>query len=306
MTPEQVEQLLALSREAQLTGPDAPTWVERLGAQRDAIVEAIRFLVEHGREDDATELAANTWRLWLITSDLETGREALGAALAAEAAPSRARALVLYGDGSLAFRQGEQKASLKRNEAALEVARAIGDRETESLAFIGLSRVALRDGDYERVRALASKAREAARDLDPSAEALPLHMLAAGTRLAGHLDEAADLSEQGLELYRRLGDRRMVGMELHNLGHLEVHRGNIDRAEQCFAEIAEYRDLDDPYEGAMADLNRAALALGRGDLDDARELLSKTEAALQAAAITLDPDDQFEVDWLRDQLSRGT
>jgi hypothetical protein len=42
---------------------------------------------------------------------------------------------------------------------------------------------------------------------------VPLHLLAAGTRLAGHLDQAAELYAESLELNRRLGDRRMVGVE---------------------------------------------------------------------------------------------
>jgi tetratricopeptide (TPR) repeat protein len=157
--------------------------------------------------------------------------------------------------------------------------------------------------DYPRVRSLATQARELARGLDPATGVAPLHMLAAGTRLAGDYDEAAELYAESLELNRRLGDRRMVGVELHNLGHLELHRGNRDVAERCFAEVAGLRERDDPYEAAMGHLNQAALAVARGDRQGAAELLGHMQATLEGAGIVLDPDDAFEVGWLRGQLS---
>lgn len=303
MTREEAERLLVLAREAKLIGSEAPKWVERLAPEREELVEAARFLAENGEEEAAAELAANVWRLWLLSGDVAGGRQLLAAALdVGEGRPSRARALALYGAGSLAFRAGAQTESQDRNEAALEAARAVGDREAETLGLVGLSRVAFRDGDYARVRSLAAEARELTRDLDAAAGAAPLHMLAAGTRLAGDHDEAIELYAESLELNRRLGDSRMVGMELHNIGHVELHRGNVDAAERCFAECADVRSPDDLYEAAMTHLNHAALAFARGDRERAAELLRRTQSTLDGAGIVLDPDDAFEVEWLHDQL----
>lgn len=303
MTRKEAERLLVLAREAKLVGSDAPSWVERLAPRREELVEAARFLAENGEEEAAAELAANVWRLWLLSGDVAGGRRLLAAALdVGEGRPSRARALALYGDGALAFRAGAQSESQHRNEAALEAAHAVGDREAQALALVGLSRVAFRDGDYARVRALATEARELARDLDAAAGAAPLHMLAAGTRLAGDYDEAIELYTESLELNRRLGNSRLVGMELHNIGHVELHRGNVDAAERCFAECAEVRNPDDLYESAMTHLNNAALAFVRDDRERAAELLGRAQSQLDGAGIVLDPDDAFEVEWLHDRL----
>jgi tetratricopeptide (TPR) repeat protein len=272
--------------------------------EREQLVEAVGFLVEHGEEEAAAELAVGVWRLWLVSGDLAEGRRLLAAALDAGAAkPSRARALALYGDGLLAFRQGAQAESRARNEEALEAARAVGDREAEALALVGLSRVAFRDGDYDRIRSLALEARELTRDLDPDADVAPLHMLAAGTRLAGDHDGAAALYNESLELNRRLGDGRMVGVELHNLGHVELHRSDVEAAERCFAEREAASNQDDPYEQAMTHLNQAVLAFAHGDRDVAADLLGRTRATLDASGIVLDPDDAFEVDLLRARLA---
>jgi tetratricopeptide (TPR) repeat protein len=270
-------------------------------------VEAARFLAESGKEEAAAELAANVWRVWHLSGDLDGGRRLVATALdTGQGRPSRARALALYGGGALAFRAGAQAESQERNEAALQAARAVGDREAEALALVGLSRVAFRDGDYDRVRSLAAEARELTRDLDSAAGAAPLHLLAAGTRLAGDYDEAVELYTESLELGRRLGDSRAVGMELHNIGHIELHRGNVDAAERCFAECAKVRNQEDPYEAAMTHLNQAALAVARGDHERAVELLRRTRSTLDGAGIVLDPDDAFEVDWLRDQLDHSS
>jgi tetratricopeptide (TPR) repeat protein len=306
MTQQEAERLFGLAADARLTGGDAPTWVERLTPEKEQLVQAARFLSENGQEEAAAELGANVWRLWLITGDPAGGRRLLEVALeVGEGKPSRARALALYGDGALAFRTGAMTESRERNEAALEVARAVGDAEAESLALVGLSRVAFRDGDYARVRSLATEARELTSGLDDAAGVPALHLLAAGTRLAGAYDEAAAIYHESLELNRRLGDSRMVGMELHNLGHVEVHRGNVDAAERCFAERAELAPQNDPYEAAMTDLNKAALAFVRGDRRRASELLDRTQSTLDGVGIVLDPDDAFEVDWLRQELSGG-
>jgi len=303
MTRREAERLLALAREAKLVGPGAGKWVERLAPQREELVEAVRFLAKNGDEEAAAELAANVWRLWLLKGDIPGGRLLLAAALdSGEGRPSRARALALYGDGLLAFRAGAMIDSLDRNDAALKAARAANDRGAEALALVGLSRVAFRNGDYARVRSLAAEARELTRTLDAEAGAAPLHMLAAGTRLAGDYDAAIGLYAESLELNRRLGHSRSVAMELHNIGHVELHRGSVEEAERCFAECANVRNHDDPYEMAMTHLNQAALAFARGDRERAADLLRRTQSTLHSAGIVLDPDDAFEVEWLHDRL----
>ncbi len=185
------------------------------------------------------------------------------------------------------------------NVEALEVAREAGDEIGVSLALVGLSRVVFRDGDYDRVRTLATEARElASRAGEPADETGPLHMLAAGTRLSGDYDRARELYLESLELNRRLGKERMVHVELHNLGHVELHRGDLAAAERAFAECSEAKaGSDDAYDRAMELLNRAALAAARGRTS--AKLLDECEAILEQAGITLDPDDRFEVDVLR-------
>lgn len=269
--------------------------------------EAVRSLARSGDGAAALELAASAWRDWLAAGTLEEGRAVLAETLGAPGAdvPSAARVRVLYADGLLTFRQGDQESSRKRNEEALTVARAAGDRRGESDALVGLSRVSFRDGDYDRVRELAQQARELAREVGGlEAEAAPLHMLAAGTRLRGDYERARELYEESLELGRARENAHSISMELHNLGWVELHLENQAAAAARFAERGEAVGATDaPYEVAMESLNDAALAWSAGEHERAAELLRAAEATLAEAGTALDPDDAFEVAWLRERLA---
>ena len=274
---------------------------------RPALTDAVAWLAASDRAEEAARLAAAVWRQWLAVGGVDGGRALLALALDANhERPSRWRALALYGDGLLAFRQGRQDDSQARNEEALTVAQAVGDAEAQALALVGLSRVAFRAGDNARVCGLARQALELAVHLDRSARAAPLHMLAAGTRLSGDFDAARHLYQESLELNRALGDERMVLIEIHNLAHVEVHRGNAGEAEQLFGEVSRRREgSDDPYDAAMEKLNGAVMALLRDDRRSAQSLIAGAEAVLERNGIVLDPDDQFEVDNLHSRISFG-
>ena len=310
----EVNRLLALSRRARWTFPTSSgspvrraqedEAVELLVAEQDALAEACRFLIESGDRDAALELAANTWRLWMMTRDLAGGRAFLAAVLdGGDATPSRERALALYGDGLLAFWQGAHDESRRRNEAALAAARAVDDPEALALARLGLSRSAFSAGDFAGARSLARQAREHAYGLEPAMGQAPLHLHAQGTRFAGDLDEAAALFEESLALNRRLDDEGMVGVELHNLGHVEIHRGNVDAAERLFTELEALTGGDDPYGRALARLNEGVVAFARDDRDRAATLLAEVDAVLAESGTELAPDDRYEVEALRDRLA---
>ena len=121
-------------------------------------------------------------------------------------------------------------------------------------------------------------------------------------RQAGDYDEAAALFEGSLELNQRIGDAGMVDVELHNLGHVELRRGNVGQAERYFARCTE-PDAEDPYGLSLATFNETAVALGHGHHERASMLLARGDAVLEGASIQLATDDQAEVDWLRRRLA---
>jgi hypothetical protein len=166
-----------------------------------------------------------------------------------------------------------------------------------------LARAALRDGDYDDVARYAAegvnKAREAG---DLAAKGSPLHLQAAGLRLGGRYDLAREVYLESVALADRLGDEQRKQVEFHNLGWVELHRGDVDAAARMFAE-RDARSGIDAYTDAWQDLNAAALALARGDRDEAEQLFESGTQQPTDLGVTLDPDDQSELDWLTQQLA---
>jgi len=290
------EELLGLARAGDL---------EELDQHREAVAHAVRAFASAGDATSALELVGRAWRIWFTNGELDEGSAVATAALAApgaEAVPVWS-ARVLYADGLFAFRAGDGGRSLRRNEEALQVARTAGDARGECDALTGLARVALREGRYEDVVALARQGRERARAAgDRGAEASPLHLQAAGVRLQEDYAAARELYLESLELNAALGNARSVAMEQHNLGWVELHLDNVDEAEARFRE-RDARTGTDAYGDAWSDLNWAAIAVARRAAHEAERRFAAGTHALEELGAELDPDDQSEFDWLSRQLA---
>jgi len=291
------DELLGLARAGDL---------EALGAERAAVADAVRALARSGDAASACELVGRAWRIWFVRGELDAGSAAAATALDAPGAESAGvwRARALYADGVLAFRAGDRDRSLARNEEALRVARDLEDVRGECDALTGLARVALRDGRYDDVVALAREARERARELgDRAAEASPLHLEAAGVRLQQDYAAARELYLESLELNDALANRDAVAMEQHNLGWVELHLGNVDEAEARFRQRDRHPGTD-AYGTAWSNLNGAAISSARGDALEAQQRFAAGKKALDELGVALDPDDRFELDWLSARLDR--
>ena len=314
MTPDEANRLLHLSREARWAYPTSQgrpvhwdtreEWVTKLVDEQGHFADAARFLGQNGWQDRALELASNVWRLWILSNDMPGGRQFLSILLSKPGKPSRARALALYGDGLFAYRQGQVRESRIRNEEALGIAEQLNDPEALVLSHLGLSRVDLEQGNYQSARYHASKAQKLSHDQDPALGQAPLFMEASANRMLENYETAASLYRQSVELNRKLNDTGMVVAELSNLGFVEVHLGNVDRAEQCFAESEKLASkLTDPYSQAMSLLTKAAVAYLKGNHAQAESLLATSEKTLKDSGLKPGPDDKFEIDWLKIKLA---
>jgi tetratricopeptide (TPR) repeat protein len=272
-----------------------------LGTDTGAVADAVSRFVDAGEPCAALEIVGRAWRIWSSSGKLEEGSAAAAVALGAAADGNcRAwRARALYGAGVIAFRAGDDVASRALNGELLELARVSVDVRGECDAMTGLARLALRRGDYEEVVSLARQARDKARLAgEAEAEAAPLHLEAAGVRLQQHYEDARRLYAESLELNERIGSAAFVAMERHNLGWVSLHLGDVEAAEAFFRE----RDAQSPPDGygdAWKDLNWAAVAAIRGEPEEARNRFNTGLQALDALGVALDPDDKFELDWLR-------
>jgi tetratricopeptide (TPR) repeat protein len=315
MSDERARHLLALSRELHwafpssqgtpiITGQAASKSVENVAQERESYANATRVLLEKGDEEGAVELASNAWRLWIVARDLTGGREFLAGVLDKSGKkPSRVRSLALYGDSLFAHLQGRVEESRQRSQAALDAALVVNDPEALALAYLGLSRVAVENGDYAQALTLAQKARQSARGLDPALGQAPLFLHAQATRLTGNYDGAAELFQQSLDLNRKINDQGMVAAELQNLGFVELHRGNLEHAKRCFTEFEKLGFSEDPYFSGMNMFAQAYLVYAEsGEKDRSQTLFKCAQDIFREAKITPGPDDQFEIDWVHERL----
>jgi tetratricopeptide (TPR) repeat protein len=273
----------------------------------EQVAAAVESFAAAGDSASAQELIGRLWRVWFSRGLIDEGSRVAGRALAVPGGESAAvwRARALYADGVFAFRAGDQERSRRRNQEALRLAEAGGDVRGQCDALTGLARVALRDGSYAEVVALARQARQRAQEVgDREAEASPLHLEAAGTRLLGDYAAARDLYRESLRLNTELGAAPWVAMEQHNLGWVELHLGRIDEAEHRFRERDNHIG-EDAYGEAWRHLNRAAIALARHDHAEAWRRFAEGKHALDQLRMTLDPDDQSEFDYLQHELEKA-
>jgi tetratricopeptide (TPR) repeat protein len=252
-----------------------------------------------------TELqeAAVHWREWFDRGEFDEGAARVRGALNAPGAdsPSIDRVRVLYGAHLFAFRRGEPSGAYAQE--CLDLARQLGDVRGESDGLTGLAREALRAGDYASVANYAGDGlRKARAGGDRAAEGSPLHLYAAGTRLSGDYDRARELYLESIALGDALGDERRKQQEFHNLGWVELHRGDVGAAERMFAERDARPGLD-AMGDAWTELNRAGVALARGKRDEASLHFEAGKRRIELLGAALDPDDQFEFDWLATQLA---
>ena len=277
-----------------------PSWT---ASDLAALEGAVAHFAARADPASALELFARAWRASLASGHIDAGRRvaglALGLAGGRDVEPWYCRAL--YADGVLAFRAGDDGGSLERNTQALAIAHRTADVQGEAEALTGLARVALREGDYPRVIAHATRARDIARGAaDASLEAGPLHLHAAGVRLMKDYAGARDLYTESLALFRRLGNGAGMSMEEHNLGWVSIHLGDAAAAEGHFARAAESAVTS--YARAWRTLNSAAVSFAQGRLAEAREAYASGKAQLDALQQALDPDDRFELEWMAAQL----
>jgi len=247
--------------------------------------------------------AAAHWREWFDRGEFDEGAACVDQALNGPGAdaPSVDRVRVLYGAHLFAFRRGEPSAAYAQE--CLDLARELGDVRGECDGLTGLAREALRAGDYPKVAEYAAEGlRKARASGDRAAEGSPLHLYAAGARLSGDFDRARALYLESVALGDELGDERRKQTEFHNLGWVELHRGDVEASERMFAERDARSGLD-AMGDAWTELNRAAVALAHGRLEDAARLFEAGERKLDELGAALDPDDQFEFDWLKAQLA---
>jgi len=233
---------LAARGKSGLGGTDQVKWLALLEADHDNLGAALAWYAEESVED-AARLASLLWPFWYRRGFYREARMwfELTLARAAELSDAR-RADIQLRAGSVAFLQCDYAEANGYLQAALGTVGRLGDRRAEAIALQRLGSIAREQGRY---------------------------------------DEARDLHQRSLAVWRELGHGEGVAASRDYLGFVEWLRGNPEAGEAaCSAALEEFTREDNLQSIAGVLVNLGACALYRGDLALAQERL---EQALQSA-----------------------
>jgi predicted ATPase len=236
---------LAEQAEQELRGAHALHWMMRLEQEDNNLRAALSWSL--GSVDPAASalglrLAAAVRDFWIMSNRFVEAEEWLRQALAlCRAAAPELRVRVLTAAGIVFFYAPGGAHENELLAEAIEEARRIGDEASLAwaLTFQGAAAIGAGSG-YGPGRAAAEEGLALFRRLgDQPGMAQALNVLGELARTHGDDADAAAAYTQCLSLVRVTGERRREAMILSNLGSLAMHRGEVRQAQQLFQQALE-------------------------------------------------------------------
>jgi predicted ATPase/class 3 adenylate cyclase len=236
---------LALSAEAELSGPDQIEWLNRLESEHDNLTTTLDWLLASGRVEDALRAVSALERFWRAHAHVGEARRwlALGLDLAADASPE-VRADAQWTAARQAAGQSDWDAAVPMLEEALSYFRHGGRVREEVFALSELGFIALRRDDPERAEQLCDEALTLARSLgDGRATSAVLAILSDVARTRGDHERAVACAEEALELRRFLGDPMAIIDSTYHVGVAAFAAGDLGRSDEAFEATLEHARL---------------------------------------------------------------
>ena len=277
---------LAGKASEQIMGAGQTVWLDRLDRDHDNLHAAVAWAIEHQDGELGLRLAASLSYFWYFRGHHTEGRALRAAVLALPTGPELAtlRVAAIQGEGLQALVQGDYPAA----RSIVEEGVAIGRRGERALLPPGLATlgfVARVQEDYEVARAALAEAIEVAREVgDTFYTGMALHHLGLLALEADRdLARAQTLNEEALAIFRRLGNRRMVGVVVLALGRVAQARGDLVTARTLVGDaLTVFYELGDLGNVPLFVCVMAGIDADVGDVERAIRLASAAAAANEA------------------------
>ncbi|MFN8664930.1 MAG: LuxR C-terminal-related transcriptional regulator [Thermomicrobiales bacterium] len=219
--------------------PEQGEWCDRLERDQANWRAALAWLDSTGKTDGLLRFATAMAEYWIMRGPLDEARSWLARALERGGTPCL-RARTLFQAGLVAYLQGDDAGVRQWIDEGLAIARALGDRQTESRCLYVTCGAALRRGDLVAAAAFGTAAEALLRETDGEGYlAWTLCLLGEISSQLGDLEQAEAHASEGLALLRQIGDHVAVGTELTNAGRRALQRGDLTQAGMHFAEALE-------------------------------------------------------------------
>jgi tetratricopeptide (TPR) repeat protein len=265
--------------------------------ERDNLRTALAWAQGSAGSEPGLRLVGALRDFWYYAGHVSEGVSWIDRALArAEQAPLALRAKALNAAGLLAFAQGNYARGKRFHREALALSQEAGDKVSRAWALVFLGGFSSGyPGEYQEAIALCEEGLALFRELgDQPGMTRALNALGELARLEGDYERAGAVYEECLAMSRETGDRQREAIMLANLAYVAQRRGDYERAEALIIEALNLCKFRYCTATALAMLAGPVEAQGRPDR--AARLLGASEALFEAMGTGLHPADQFEID----------
>ena len=289
---EWLTELAETMAERTTAGENATEWLDRIQPEHDNIRAALAWSLE--REPElALRLASSLRLFWEVRGHTTEGARWLEQALprGADATPE-VRRKALSASGAIAFRVGNLELAQERWDAALELARGLGDDLWIARLLSDLGTAAAAREEWDDATALLEESAALFRELDvPARLATVLGNLGHIAGQQGDYERAIAVTEEALAL--ESSHKANAALSTYNLGSHNLEAGNLDRARELL-ERAVALTLELGYKEVMAYALAALsrLCLLEGDALRAAYLAGVADRLLADAGILLQPGER--------------
>jgi predicted ATPase len=296
------QSFLALAEEAEPhLREDDPEWVARLDADLDNLRAAIGWLEQTGETQSVLRLVGAVARLWYLRGLWPEGLRHLESALAADQAPTAARAKALRGAGAQAVLTHDYELAKRRIDEALTLSDQIGEPSGRAYARFLVGFAAVEEGRFAAAPEPLEESLRMFRDLgDDRNQAIATDNLAWAYDELGQSQRARKLREENLRRAEALGNDRLRFFTLSSVANDLKLEGRLADALELFQEsVRAGRTLDDPVHTtyALTDIAQVLATAKAGE--PAAVLLAWAKRTLEELGI--DPASHLEKQWIETQ-----
>jgi predicted ATPase/class 3 adenylate cyclase len=255
--------------------------LDRAARQHDNIRAALRWAIDRGELELASEAVGGLWRFWHLRGHLREGERWAREVLAqAPAGSSHGRTRALNALGGLGYWLGDYASARSSYEAMLEAARAIGDRASEAEAGYSLGYIRGIDHDYAAARSAYRESERVAGLIgDQTGVANAIGGIALIDLLDGRYTEARVGMEQALPVFKAVGDRWLYFNAQGILGRVLYYLGEHEEARAAALEQLDGSiEIGDGTQTALALRFLASVAAQGGDYERAMRLEGASRA----------------------------
>ena len=270
-----------------LVGPAQAEWLDRVRDDLENYRAALRWLIEHLRPAEASNIAWGLKYFWLIRGHAAEGLQWYQEILNLPSLPPAAELRALEGAAVLWYTQGELERARTGLNRVLELAHA-GDMDTVVRAEDLSARVEHALGNLKAARDWFALAVDGFRSLGiPWGTGNALSGMASVALATGDVGQAEDLLDEAMPVLRQAGPWFLT-WALYLRAILAVRRGNADEAIALVREsLTCIRDLQDKYTFAYTLVPLVAAAVLKGDDAWAARILGARDAVSERTGATV-------------------